>query len=140
MMRSKRDKMTTRENMSQPQKNICDYIAAFTKERRYPPSIREICEGLGYKSPSTVAFHLNRLEELGVIIKGDRYKNRCIRLVNEHRITVNPSDDDDNTTCCVCNVKNETSGIMELNFGLTRVYVCRNCLGAFIYESQKALL
>ena len=45
----------------------------------YAPSVREICQAVGLKSPSTVHFHLKRLQEQGLIEKGD-FKGRAIVL------------------------------------------------------------
>ena len=56
--------------LSKMQQKIYEYIAACIREQGYPPSVREIGEAVGLKSPSTVHFHLKRLEEAGVIEKG----------------------------------------------------------------------
>ena len=61
------------------QQKIYEYIAARIREQGYPPSVREIGEAVGLKSPSTVHFHLKRLEEAGVIEKGAG-KGRAITL------------------------------------------------------------
>jgi len=61
------------------QQKIYEYIAACIREQGYPPSVREIGEAVGLKSPSTVHFHLKRLEEAGVIEKGAG-KGRAITL------------------------------------------------------------
>ena len=45
----------------------------------YPPSVREIGEAVGLKSPSTVHFHIKHLEELGYISKSGR-KGRALTL------------------------------------------------------------
>ena len=58
-----------------------DFIQAFAAQHGYPPSVREIGEAVGLKSPSTVHFHLKRLEEAGVIEKGAG-KGRAITLRN----------------------------------------------------------
>lgn len=65
--------------MTKMQQKIYDYIARTLKEQGYPPSVREIGEAVGLKSPSTVHFHLKHMEELGVINKSDR-KGRAITL------------------------------------------------------------
>ena len=49
--------------LSKMQQKIYEYIAACIREQGYPPSVREIGEAVGLKSPSTVHFHLKRLEE-----------------------------------------------------------------------------
>ena len=61
------------------QQKIYDYIASCIREQGYPPSVREIGEAVGLKSPSTVHFHLKHLEEAGVIEKGAG-KGRAIAL------------------------------------------------------------
>ena len=58
--------------LSNMQQKIYDYIAACIHEQGYPPSVREIGEAVGLKSPSTVHFHLKKLADLGVIEIGDR--------------------------------------------------------------------
>lgn len=80
--------MTQLSNM---QKKIYDYIVACVREQGYPPSVREIGEAVGLKSPSTVHFHLKHLEEAGVIEKGAG-KGRAITLttppIPEDRVPV----------------------------------------------------
>lgn len=49
------------------QQQIYDYIISFTEEHGYPPSVREIGDHLGLKSPSTVHFHLKGLRAAGLI-------------------------------------------------------------------------
>ena len=56
--------------LSKMQQKIYDYIVSCIQEQGYPPSVREIGEAVGLKSPSTVHFHLKNLEEAGVIEKG----------------------------------------------------------------------
>lgn len=66
--------------LSGMQKKIYEYIRACIREQGYPPSVREIGEAVGLKSPSTVHFHLKHLEEAGMIEKGAG-KGRAISLV-----------------------------------------------------------
>lgn len=65
--------------LSNMQRRIYEYIASCIREQGYPPSVREIGEAVGLKSPSTVHFHLKHLEEAGVIAKGAG-KGRAITL------------------------------------------------------------
>lgn len=65
--------------LSKMQQKIYAYIAACIREQGYPPSVREIGEAVGLKSPSTVHFHLKHLAEAGVIEKGTG-KGRAITL------------------------------------------------------------
>ena len=65
--------------LSKMQQRIYDYIAQTIRTQGYPPSVREIGDAVGLKSPSTVHFHLKHLEELGVIDKSAG-KGRAITL------------------------------------------------------------
>ena len=67
------------EKLTRMQQRIYDYIAETIREQGYPPSVREIGEALGLKSPSTVHFHIKHLEELGYISKSGR-KGRALTL------------------------------------------------------------
>lgn len=67
--------------LSEMQQKIYRYIAACIREQGYPPSVREIGEAVGLRSPSTVHFHLKHLEEAGVIEKGVG-KGRAITLTS----------------------------------------------------------
>ena len=65
--------------MTKMQQRIYDYIADTLHRQGYPPSVREIGDAVGLKSPSTVHFHLKHMEELGVISKGAG-KGRALTL------------------------------------------------------------
>ena len=77
--------------LSKMQQKIYEYIASCMREQGYPPSVREIGEAVGLKSPATVHFHLKHLEEAGVIEKGAG-KGRAITLtetsVQEDRVPI----------------------------------------------------
>ena len=68
--------------LSKMQQRIYEYIAVCIQEQGYAPSVREIGEAVGLKSPSTVHFRLKRLEEAGVIAKGAG-KGRAIALTEQ---------------------------------------------------------
>ena len=57
-------------NLTHMQQKVYDYIVSCIQTQGYPPSVREIGDAVGLKSPSTVHFHLKHLEEAGVIVKG----------------------------------------------------------------------
>lgn len=67
------------KNFTAKQQQIYDFIVEFQKEHGYPPSIREIGDHVGLKSPSTVHFHLKGLEAAGVITKAEG-KTRAITV------------------------------------------------------------
>ena len=66
-------------HLSRMQQQIYDYIVQTIRTQGYPPSVREIGEAVGLKSPSTVHFHLKHMEELGVIDRSAG-KGRSITL------------------------------------------------------------
>lgn len=68
--------------LSKMQQKVYDYIVSFIDEKGYAPSVREIGEALGLRSPSTVHFHIKHLQELGLIEKGAG-KGRAIALRRE---------------------------------------------------------
>lgn len=70
-----------RDRLSKRQTAIYDYICSYTKERGYPPSVREIGAAVGLASPSTVHMHLKVLQERG-LIKRDSKKPRTIEVVS----------------------------------------------------------
>ena len=61
------------------QARIYETIVRMIQEQGYAPSVREIGEAVGLKSPSTVHFHLKKLEEAGLIEKG-ACKGRAITV------------------------------------------------------------
>ena len=65
------------------QQQIYDFIVSFSNQNGYPPSVREIGEHVGLKSPSTVHFHLKGMEEAGLIAKAEG-KTRAITVTGPH--------------------------------------------------------
>ncbi len=70
--------------LSKMQQKIYDHIAETIRSQGYPPSVREICDAVGLKSPSTVHFHLKHLEEAGYIEKSAG-KGRALALTQDAR-------------------------------------------------------
>lgn len=68
--------------LTQKQAEIYDFILQYTKEHGYPPAVREIGAAVNLKSPSTVHFHMKKLEAEGYIRKADG-KTRAISLPHE---------------------------------------------------------
>ncbi len=79
-----------RDKLSKRQMAIYEYICAYTKERGYPPSVREIGSAVGLASPSTVHMHLKVLQERG-LIKRDSKKPRTIEVVSSSTSSENAS-------------------------------------------------
>ena len=48
-------------------KSVYDFLVRFITENGYAPSVKEISDGTGIKSTSTVHFHLEMLDKVGKI-------------------------------------------------------------------------
>jgi repressor LexA len=70
------------KELTAKQQQIYEYIVSFTDEHGYPPSVREIGEHVGLKSPSTVHFHLKSLQSAGLITQAAG-KTRAISITDE---------------------------------------------------------
>ena len=67
------------KKLSPKRLEILQYLTDFTEQNGYPPSIREICEAVNLRSPSTVHTHLKVLRDGGYLDKDD-HKTRAISL------------------------------------------------------------
>ena len=93
--------------LSPKQTRIYEFILSFTEQNGYPPSVREIADAVGLKSPSTVHFHLKSLEEAGVIGKDGKEADIVVKVspeklplvtsafVDGHRCLVIPLEEDE---------------------------------------------
>lgn len=75
-------------NLTPRQAAVLDFIKRVWDEKGYAPSVREICDGVGLKSPSTVHNHLKTLEDMGYIRRNNS-KQRAIEIVTQN----NTNDD-----------------------------------------------
>jgi len=50
---------------------ILDFVTEFSDSNGFPPTVREICDAVGLRSPSTVYFHLKVLQDEGFLDKDD---------------------------------------------------------------------
>lgn len=76
------------DELTKRQDDVLKYIKEFMVSKGYPPTVREIGEGLGLSSPATTHTHLSQLEEKGYIRKNGT-KNRAIELLvkNEYALS-----------------------------------------------------
>lgn len=83
--------MTNKQSSKQLQ--ILRYIYDTVEKRGFPPTVREICQGVQLSSTSTVHGHLSRLERKGLIIK-DATKPRALEVTDEGKkaIGVKPTE------------------------------------------------
>ncbi|SHJ89896.1 repressor LexA [Desulfatibacillum alkenivorans DSM 16219] len=68
------------EDLTEKQSLVFEFIMEYTADHGYPPTVRELCDELGFKSPNTAHFHLKGLKDKGYIqvAKG---KNRGITVL-----------------------------------------------------------
>lgn len=70
--------------LSQRQREIYDFVVAYTRGHGYPPTVREIGAEVGLASPSTVHVHLTKLERAGYL-RRDPTKPRALELAERDR-------------------------------------------------------
>ena len=68
------EKITTKQN------ETLTFIKKYMVSHGFPPSVREICQGMNLNSPATVHAHLKQLEKKGIIRK-EASKFRTIELL-----------------------------------------------------------
>lgn len=73
--------------LTKKQKLILDFINDFQDKNGFPPTVRDICIGVGLRSTATVFTHLKNLEEKGVLNKSSS-KNRAISVVKPQESSV----------------------------------------------------
>ena len=70
-----------RHPLTNRQQEILEFVASFTHDAGYPPTVREIGRATGLRSPRSVSQHLQALEKKGFIHRG-REKSRAIRVLD----------------------------------------------------------
>ena len=78
----KGDQQYMDRSLTDKQKQVLEFIKNELRSKGYPPSVREICNGVGIKSTSTVHAYLERLESAGYI-RRDPTKPRAIELLDD---------------------------------------------------------
>ena len=70
------------------QKEIYNYLIAYSDSKGYPPSIREICTAVGLRSTGTVHDHLKKLEKKG-LLRRDSTKPRALEIIDMNNNKMN---------------------------------------------------
>ncbi len=71
-----------RRRLTQRQQQILDFVTTSIRERGYPPTVREIADTFGIRSPNGVHAHLKSLEKKGYLTR-DPKKSRGLRPTGE---------------------------------------------------------
>ncbi|TWU16109.1 transcriptional repressor LexA [Allorhodopirellula heiligendammensis] len=69
--------------LTERQRHVYELIRSLIQDRGYGPTVREIGEHFGIKSPNGVMCHLRALEKKGLITRKAN-KSRAIELTGEH--------------------------------------------------------
>lgn len=73
------------KEITEKQNNVLDFIKKFAAEHGYPPSIREIGQGLGLSSPATVHTHVRKLCNAGYLkVNPNKFRAMEILVENEY--------------------------------------------------------
>jgi repressor LexA len=70
--------------VTERQRAILDYLHEYVEQHGYPPTVREIGQAVGLRSPSTVHAHLAQLERAG-LLRRDPTKPRALELTDRRR-------------------------------------------------------
>lgn len=80
------------KDLTKKQEETLQFIKKYMVAHGFPPSVREICAGMGLSSPATAHTHLKELESKGFIRKQNS-KFRTIELLVENEFEEKDSED-----------------------------------------------
>jgi SOS-response transcriptional repressor LexA len=72
--------------LTRRRQQICEFIARFTTENGFAPTLREIGDGVGIASTAAVQYQILALERAGALSRKEGY-SRTIVLAPEFRMT-----------------------------------------------------
>lgn len=79
------------DRSTKKQKELLSFVDGFIKEHGYGPSYREVMNGLGYKSVSTVAVHIDGLISKGYLHKRDNSARSLEVVSSDYKPGAEPS-------------------------------------------------
>ncbi len=82
-----------KSNLTKKQEETLTFIKKYMVSHGYPPSVREICSGMGLSSPATAHTHLKELESKGFIRKQNS-KFRTIELLVDNEFDIKEEKED----------------------------------------------
>lgn len=80
------------KDLTKKQEETLQFIKKYMVAHGFPPSVREICSGMGLSSPATAHTHLKELESKGFIRKQNS-KFRTIELLVENEFEEKDTED-----------------------------------------------
>ena len=79
------------ERSTKKQQELLSFVDGFIKQHGYGPSYREVMNGLGYKSVSTVAVHIDGLISKGYLHKRDNSARSLEVVSSDYKPGVGPA-------------------------------------------------
>ena len=79
------------KSLTKRQQDVLVFIKKYSAEHGFPPTIREICEGVKLSSPATVFVHVKNLEKNGYI-KSSNNKFRTLELLVDNEYATKNED------------------------------------------------
>ena len=67
------------------QRDLLEFVSQFMQKHGYAPTLAEICDGLGLRSPATVHEHIQNLMEKGVLKRTEGVR-RGIEIIDQRAI------------------------------------------------------
>lgn len=71
-------------DLNEKEQKVLDFIIAQVKDTGYPPSVREICKAVGFKSTCSAHQYIKRLTDKGYLEKSD-LKMRALKVIEEEK-------------------------------------------------------
>ena len=79
------------DRSTKKQQELLQFVDSFIKEHGYGPSYREVMSGMGYKSVSTVAIHIDGLITRGYLRKRDNSARSLEVVSSDYRVGAGPA-------------------------------------------------
>lgn len=76
--------MSEKKHLNDKEKQVFDYIIEAIKDTGYPPTVREICKAVGFKSTCSAHQYINKLTEKGYLEKSS-LKMRALKVVEDEK-------------------------------------------------------
>lgn len=134
--------------LNDKEKRVLEAINEYIKEHEYSPTIRDLCQILGYKSTKTIWTYLHKLQEKKLInYKHNKKRNITLNKINSPLIAINTSEKLTllNKECVIYHVKSNV--LKEFNI-LKNEYLIvdtskrpkNNQLGLFIINNEYRIM
>lgn len=72
--------MVEKKVIKRRHKDILNFCKRYMSEKGFPPSVREIGDGIGLKSTSSTCHYMQEMREMELIISGPEFSPRAFTL------------------------------------------------------------